>query len=52
MVLRVRVKSQEISSCGEINTRNELFFLNNTMIYYSNEQYMVEIHKLSSAIIK
>jgi hypothetical protein len=28
------------------------FFLNNTIIYYSNEQYMVEIYKLSPAIIK
>jgi hypothetical protein len=29
-----------------------IYFLNNTMIYYSNEQYIVEIYKLSSAIIK
>jgi hypothetical protein len=29
-----------------------VFFLNNTIIYYSNEQYMVEIYKLSPAITK
>jgi hypothetical protein len=31
---------------------NSFFFWNNTIIYYSNEQYMVEIYKLSSAITK